>query len=55
MDDDVGMDDKIGGCTINLEDLNLGAKLTQVDSVLQSKTGWFSKDARIFLEISFME
>ena len=59
MDDDIGLDDKLGGCTVDLEDLHLNEKPKPVEMALQSnkKGGWFSKkqEARIFLEISFLD
>ena len=56
MDDDVGLDDVLGLCTIDLEDLKLGEKPVAVDKLIQGKkAGWFSKEGRIFLEISFLQ
>ena len=57
MDDDFGFDDSLGGCTINLEKLDLGAEVTAVDSVVDNKKGegWFSRKAKIFLEMTFVE
>jgi len=58
MDDDFGFDDSIGGCTINLWELNLKNGVpTKVDRVVDNKKGegLFSRKAHIFLEISFQE
>ena len=54
MDDDVGLDDKLGGCTIDLEDLHLNKTPKPVEKMIQSKKGgWFAKEAKIFIELSF--
>jgi hypothetical protein len=57
MDDDFGLDDSLGGCTINLEKLNINGDPTQVEKVIDNKKGegWFSKKAKIFLELTFTE
>lgn len=57
MDDDFGFDESLGGCTIKLEKLDLSEGPAAVDAVVDNKkgAGWFSKKAKIFLEISFTE
>lgn len=57
MDDDLGMDDKLGGCTIDLEKLGLSNEPTQVEHVIDNKKGegWFSKKAKVFLDIAYTE
>lgn len=56
-DDDVGFDDKLGGCTIDLEKMNLNEEPTDVEKVIDNKkgAGWFSKKAKIYLEITFTQ
>lgn len=51
MDDDAIKDDKIGSCKIKLEDMNLGPEQVGVDRVVDDN--WFSKDARIYLKLSY--
>lgn len=55
MDDDVGGDDKIGSCEIDLESLNPDEEGNGVQMVIDPKKGWFSKSAEIFLKISYTE
>mmetsp|Transcript_77946 Transcript_77946/g.108309 ORF Transcript_77946/g.108309 Transcript_77946/m.108309 type:complete len:137 (+) Transcript_77946:138-548(+) len=57
MDDDFGFDDNLGGCTIHLEKLDLSEEPTEVDAVIDNKEGggWFSKKAKIYLEIAYSE
>ncbi len=57
MDDDFGLDDQLGGCTIDLEKLGLSGEPTDVEQLIQNKKGegWFSKRAKIFLQISYTE
>ena len=55
MDDDIGKDDKIGSCEINLESLNPSEEGNGVEMVIDPKKGWFSKSATIFLKISYSE
>jgi hypothetical protein len=53
MDDDMLFDDKIGKCKINLENLGLSSEPMDIDRVVDNN--WFSKDARIYLSISYVE
>ena len=59
MDDDFGLDDSLGSCEINLEKLGLtaGGEPVKISSVVDEKKGggWFSKKAKIYLEISYTE
>lgn len=57
IDDDFGLDDSLGGCTINLEELKLNeGEPTQVEMAVNNKRdGWFSTKAKIYLDISFTE
>lgn len=57
MDDDFGLDDSLGSCKINLEKLKPSAEPTGVSHVVDDKKGggWFSKKAKIFLQISYTE
>jgi hypothetical protein len=57
MDDDFGLDDSLGGCTIHLEKLSLSGEPTYVEKVIDNKKGegWFSKKAKIFLELTYTE
>lgn len=52
MDDDIVGDDKIGKAKIKLEDLNLGPEPIAIDRVVDNNL--FSKDARIYLHLSYM-
>jgi Ca2+-dependent lipid-binding protein len=56
-DDDVGRDDLLGSCHIQLEKLGLSGELTEVEKVIDNKKGegFFSRKARIFLKLSFTE
>ena len=53
MDDDPVFDDKLGSCRIDLEDLGLSAEPVGTDRVVDNNI--FTKDARIFLKISWHE
>ena len=53
MDDDALSDDKIGKCQIELEDLSLSSDPTDVRKKVDNN--WFSKDAFIYLKISYLE
>ena len=57
MDDDYGLDDYMGGCDIKLNKLSLSEEPTDVEMVVDNKKGegWFSKKAKIYLQISFKE
>ena len=57
MDDDIGLDDKIGFCEINLEKMDLSAEPQEVSVVIDPKKGggWFSKSAKIYLHLSYVE
>mmetsp|Transcript_19095 Transcript_19095/g.25059 ORF Transcript_19095/g.25059 Transcript_19095/m.25059 type:complete len:137 (-) Transcript_19095:227-637(-) len=57
MDDDFGLDDFLGSCEIKLEKLDLSEEPTKISSVVDAKKdgGWFSRKAKIFLEISYTE
>mmetsp|Transcript_13140 Transcript_13140/g.36298 ORF Transcript_13140/g.36298 Transcript_13140/m.36298 type:complete len:143 (-) Transcript_13140:642-1070(-) len=56
-DDDIGLDDDIGGCDIKLDDLDLSEEGTEVSKIIDHKKdgGWFSRKAKIFLKISYTE
>jgi Ca2+-dependent lipid-binding protein len=51
MDDDIGINDKIGSCEFNLEKLNPHADGTSIESVIDSK--FLGKDAKVYLKISY--
>jgi C2 domain len=51
MDDDPLKDDKLGECRIKLDDLPLTENWIGVERVVDNN--WFTKDARIFLKISY--
>ena len=53
MDDDALSDDKIGKCKINLEKLGLRGSPTDVKKKVDNN--WFSKDAYIYLKLSYTE
>eukprot|EP00542_Grammatophora_oceanica_P018108 CAMPEP_0194049096 /NCGR_PEP_ID=MMETSP0009_2-20130614/29639_1 /TAXON_ID=210454 /ORGANISM="Grammatophora oceanica, Strain CCMP 410" /LENGTH=132 /DNA_ID=CAMNT_0038695165 /DNA_START=75 /DNA_END=473 /DNA_ORIENTATION=- len=53
MDDDFGLDDKLGGCTIKLEDEDLSSEPKAFEKKVDNK--WFCKDARIHVQISYEE
>ena len=53
MDDDPIFDDKMGSCKINIEELGLGPEPTGIDRVVDNNV--FTKDARIFLKLSYKE
>jgi Ca2+-dependent lipid-binding protein len=53
MDDDIGKDDKIGSCEINLGKLNPSADGSSIENVIDGKL--FRRDAKIFLTISYEE
>jgi hypothetical protein len=50
-DDDFGLDDKMGSCKINLEELGLSPEPLGTDRVIDNNL--IRKDARIFLKISW--
>ena len=51
MDDDLLKDDKIGQCKIKLDDLALSPTPIGIDRVVDNN--WFTKDARIYLQLSY--
>lgn len=57
MDDDAGLDDKIGGTKVKLEKLKLSKEPLEIDQVIDNKRGQgiFSKKAKIYLKISYEE
>lgn len=55
MDDDIGKDDKIGACKINLEKAGLTAEPKEFENQIDKNGGWFSKNAKIYLKISYAE
>jgi Ca2+-dependent lipid-binding protein len=55
MDDDWGKDDKIGACKINLEKAGLSAEPKDFEDTIDKNGGWFSKNSKIHLKISFAE
>lgn len=54
LDDDIGFDDVLGSCNINLEKLKEG-KPMEIEKVIEHKKagGWFSKKAKIHLKVSY--
>jgi Ca2+-dependent lipid-binding protein len=54
LDDDIGFDDVLGSCNINLEKLKEG-KPMEIEKVIEHKKtgGWFSKKAKIYLKVSY--
>lgn len=56
VDDDIGVDKKIGHCEIKLEDLEIKQDLGEtVSKVIERKEGFFKSDAVIHLKLSFRE
>jgi len=53
MDDDPLFDDKIGKCKIKLEDMPLSEEPMGIDRVIDDN--WFSKDAVMYLRLSYTE
>jgi Ca2+-dependent lipid-binding protein len=53
MDDDIGLDDKLGYCKINLEKLNPSADGSSIETVIGDRL--IARDAKIFLTISYTE
>ena len=53
MDDDPLFDDKIGQCKIKLEDMPLSEEPMGIDRVVDDN--WFSKDAVMYLRLSYTE
>ena len=51
MDDDILMDDQIGKCKIKLDELALSSTPLGIDRVVDNN--WFTKDARIYLQLSY--
>lgn len=54
-DDDIGLDDTVGSCKIDLEKMKDGC--IEVEKVIDQKKGegWFSKKATIYLKVSYAE
>jgi len=53
-DEDIGRDDKVGGCTINLEKLQPSSTPVSVEQIIDPKRlNFFSNKARIHLKISY--
>jgi len=53
-DDDIGRDDKVGSCTVDLEKMNLSSTPVHVEKVIDPKRlHFFSHKARIHLKISY--
>ena len=56
MDDDIGLDKKIGHCEIELEKLEISQDLgSTISKVVERKEGFFKSDAVIHLKLSFRE
>jgi Ca2+-dependent lipid-binding protein len=56
LDDDIGLDKKIGACEINLEKLDLTQDLSDtISKTVESKPGLFKRDAVIHIKLSFRE
>jgi Ca2+-dependent lipid-binding protein len=56
MDDDIGLDKKIGHCEIKLENLEITQDLgDSISQVIERKHGLFKRDAVIHLKLSFRE
>lgn len=56
MDDDIGLDKKIGHCEIELEKLEITQDLgSTISKVVERKEGFFKSDAVIHLKLSFRE
>ena len=53
MDDDPIFDDKMGSCTVNIEELNLTDEPLGIERVVDKNL--ISKDARIYLKLSYTE
>jgi hypothetical protein len=52
-DEDIGLDDKLGQCSINLAELGLSEKPIDVERVIDGNT--FHKNAKIYLKLSYRE
>lgn len=56
LDDDIGLDKKIGSCEINLEKLDLTQDLSDsISKTIERKPGMFKRDAVIHIKLSFRE
>ena len=53
MDDDILFDDKMGSCSIKLDELGLGEEPLGVERVIDRNL--IAKDARLFLRLSYKE
>jgi Ca2+-dependent lipid-binding protein len=55
MDDDIGFDQVLGTCVINLEKLKKDSDPMTVETVIEDKAGvgFFDKKAKIFLKIKY--
>jgi Ca2+-dependent lipid-binding protein len=55
MDDDIGFDDELGSCVINLEKLKKDGDPMTVEKVIEDKNGvgFFDKKAKIYLKIKY--
>mmetsp|Transcript_36795 Transcript_36795/g.52002 ORF Transcript_36795/g.52002 Transcript_36795/m.52002 type:complete len:141 (+) Transcript_36795:92-514(+) len=52
----IGTDDKLGECTVKLENMGLSEEPKEhVQKIDEKNGGWFSKDARIHLQLSYKE
>jgi len=51
MDQDIGLDDKLGKCTIELDNLGLSEKATGVERVVDNNL--ICKDGKIYMQISY--
>lgn len=56
MDDDIGLDKKVGSCEIKLEKLDLTQDLgNTISQTVERKPGMFKRDAVIHIKLSFRE
>jgi hypothetical protein len=55
LDDDIGFDDVLGSCDINLEKLKEDGEPMEIEKVIEHKKtgGWFSKKAKIYLKLKY--
>jgi Ca2+-dependent lipid-binding protein len=53
LDEDVGVDQNLGSCTLPLDTLGLTETPMEIDRIIDGNT--FHKDARIYLKLSYRE
>ena len=53
LDEDIGVDQKLGSCTLPLDTLGLTETPIEIDRIIDGNT--FHKDARLYLKLSYRE